>query len=195
MGKIFCLMGKSSSGKDTLYRMLLESGRHNLTNIVPYTTRPIRIGESEGVEYHFVTQQQLEELETSGKVIEKRVYHTCHGDWTYFTADDNQINLSAADYLVIGTVESYCKMQEYFGEDVLVPIYIEVDDGIRLQRALSRELSQKEPKYKEMCRRFLADSEDFSEEKLAEAGISKRFINDSLEETLANIEEYISDIM
>ena len=194
MGKIFCLMGKSSSGKDTIYRMLLDSRRLNLKNIVPYTTRPIRLGEKEGVEYHFVTEEQLRELENAGKVIEKRVYHTCHGDWTYFTADDHQIDLSS-DYLIIGTVESYRKMQEYFGKDVLVPIYMEVDDGIRLQRALTREMGQKEPKYSEMCRRFLADSEDFSDEKLAEAGITKRFTNDSLEETLGNIVEYISDIM
>ncbi len=51
---------------------------------------------------------------------------------------------------------------------------IELDDGIRLQRALNRERTQAEPKYAEMCRRFLADSEDFSQEKIERAGISRR---------------------
>ena len=41
----------------------------------------------------------------------------------------------------------------------MVPLYVEVDDGLRLSRALERERKQTEPKYAEMCRRFLADCE------------------------------------
>ena len=191
MSKIFCLMGKSSSGKDTIYRMLFENPTLNLKSIVPYTTRPIRYGEQEGKEYHFVDEAALLKLESEGKVVEKRVYHTVHGDWTYFTVDDGHIDLEKNDYLLIGTVESFSNIKKYFGKEVVIPIYIEVDDGIRLQRALTREMSQKEPKYAEMCRRFLADAEDFSEERLIEAGIEERFSNDFLEETIINIETYI----
>ena len=72
-----------------------------------------------------------------------------------------------------------------------MPLYIEVDDGERLQRALDRERKQEEPKYEEMCRRFLADSGDFSEEKITEAGIEKRFRNSSLEKCLEEVKEYI----
>lgn len=68
--------------------------------------------------------------------------------------DDKQTDVEHRDYLMIGTVESYRKLKEYYGEAYLVPIYIEVDDGVRLQRALERERSQAEPKYAEMCRRF-----------------------------------------
>ena len=71
------------------------------------------------------------------------------------------------------------------------PIYIEVDDGVRLQRALNRERSQENPKYQELCRRYLADSEDFSEEKIAEAGIEKRFQNDDFEKCLEEITLHI----
>ena len=53
-----------------------------------------------------------------------------------------------------------------------------MEDGNRLERALKRERKQKSPKYEEMCRRFLADQRDFSEEKLLEAGITRRFRND-----------------
>ena len=72
-------------------------------------------------------------------------------------------------------------LRAYFGADLVVPVYIEVEDGERLQRALDRERAEKEPKYRELCRRFLADCEDFSEEKIAGAGIERRFENDSLE--------------
>lgn len=189
MGKIFCVMGKSSSGKDTLYQMLKKELEFD--SIVPYTTRPIREGETDGVEYHFVTEEEVAELEEAGKIIELRAYNTVHGIWKYFTADDAQIDLEHRNYLMIGTVEAYQKLKAYYGEEHLVPIYIEVDDGIRLQRALNREKLQEQPKYAEMCRRFLADEVDFSEEKLAEAGIEKRFVNKTLNETKQELMDYI----
>nr|WP_308626722.1 guanylate kinase [uncultured Eisenbergiella sp.] len=191
MGKIFYLAGKSSSGKDTIYRNLLECGQLQLKKLIPYTTRPIRAGEKNGREYFFTDEAGLEALRQSGKVIEERVYHTFHGPWYYFTVDDGQLDLARQDYLMIGTLESFSAIKRYVGGSNIVPLYIEVDDGERLQRALDRERKQEEPKYEEMCRRFLADSGDFSEEKIAEAGIEKRFRNSSLEECLEEVKEYI----
>lgn len=191
MGKIFCLIGKSSCGKDTLYKRILSDGNLPLKTLVSYTTRPIRSGETNGVEYYFLTEEQLQTLEMEDKIIELRAYHTVHGIWKYFTVNDHQINLSENDYLVIGTLESFQKLQEYFGAEQLVPLYIEVDAGERLQRALTRERLQQEPKYAELCRRFLADESDFSPEKLAHAGITDVFHNDNLEECLTQLISYI----
>ena len=92
---------------------------------------------------------------------------------------------------MIGTLEAYGKLQDYFGSVRLLPVMIELDDGNRLQRALDRERAQEQPKYEEMCRRFLADSQDFAEEKIKAAGITARFQNDDLERCLAEIREYI----
>ncbi len=190
MGKIYYVMGKSSSGKDTIYKKMLE--RHPwFRTIVPYTTRPIREGERDGVEYFFVDEERLREMQESEQVIEVRSYNTRCGIWTYFTADDGQIDLDAHDYLVIGTLVSYRALREYFGEEKLIPVYIEVDDGLRLARAVERERRQAEPKYTELCRRFLADEEDFSEENLSRAGITRRFENRDLDACLEEIEEYI----
>lgn len=189
MGKIFYVMGKSASGKDTIYKRLLEHFPE-LSTVTLYTTRPIRDGEKDGVEYHFTTAGQFEEFCQAGKVIEARTYETVHGPWSYFTVDDGQIDLAGdQDYLMIGTLESYERMQEYFGKEYLVPIYIQVDDGVRLMRALEREMAQKEPKYKELCRRFLADDEDFKEENLARCGIERRYENTELEMCLEEIEK------
>lgn len=190
MGKIYYVMGKSSSGKDTIYKKLLE-WHPGFRTIVPYTTRPIREGERDGVEYFFVDDERLRDMQESGQVIEVRSYNTRCGIWTYFTADDGQIDLDAHDYLVIGTLVSYRALREYFGEEKLIPVYIEVDDGLRLARAVERERRQAEPKYSELCRRFLADEEDFSEENLGRAGITRRFENRELDECLTEIEEYI----
>lgn len=191
MGKIFCLMGKSASGKDTIYKKLLEQEDFPLFAIVPCTTRPMRRGETSGVEYFFYTEAALQELIKANKVIELRSYHTVHGIWNYFTADDGRIDLEHKNYIIIGTLESYVQMQRYFGREKLVPLYISLDDGIRLQRALDRERAQEEPKYTELCRRFLADEQDFSEQKLKEAGIRKTFYNLDLSETTEELLKYI----
>lgn len=191
MGKIYCLLGKSSSGKDTLFKMLLEESGLALKTIVPYTTRPIRVGEQEGVEYHFVTEETQKKLEAEGKIIELRAYDTICGVWKYFTVDDGQIDLATDNYLVIGTLESYVKMRDYFGAERLVPLYVEVEDGERLLRALTRERAQKEPNYAELCRRFLADSVDFSAERLKAAGICRWFENTEKNTTCKELVSYI----
>lgn len=198
-------MGKSSSGKDTIFKELLlrssqnaakadDEGGVGLKTIVPYTTRPIRAGEQEGVEYHFTDEIGFQTMLKSGKVIEQREYHTFHGIWRYFTVDDGQfVPEGRQNYIMIGTLEAYRSMQRYFGPQKVFPILIELDDGVRLQRALNREKNQAQPKYEEMCRRFLADSADFAEGKIKAAGISRRFRNDNLDGCLEEIMKYIQE--
>ena len=193
MGKIICLMGKSSTGKDTIFKRLLQWESLDLKRIVPYTTRPMREGEQEGMEYHFTDEAGFQALKEQGKIIEDRAYNTVHGLWRYFTVADESVDLEKNSYCIIGTLEAYVRIRDYFGEDRVLPVLIELDDGVRLQRALNREKRQENPKYEEMCRRFLADSKDFSEEKIELAGIRKRFYNDTLETCLQAIVAYISE--
>lgn len=192
MGKIVCLMGKSSSGKDTIYKRLLEQDKIKLKEIVTYTTRPIRDGERDGVEYHFTDEAGYQNLLHAGSIIEARVYNTCHGDWRYFTIADKELDLSTQSYIMITTLEGYKKIREFYGKENVIPVMIELDDGIRLQRALDREKVQDSPRYEEMCRRFLADSQDFSQKNLEEAGITRTFNNnEDLEQCIFNIITYL----
>lgn len=184
-------MGKSSSGKDTIYKRLLSDETLSLRKIVTYTTRPIRVGETEGVEYFFIDEDKVSKLSEEGKIVELRAYNTAHGIWKYMTVADEQIDLTKNDYLIIGTPESYLGCVKYFGKQVMVPILVTVDDGARLERALRRERKQEHPKYEEMCRRFLADAKDFSEEKLKEAGIGNSFENVDLDACYSEISNYI----
>lgn len=129
MGKIFYIMGKSSSGKDSIYRQLEADQELGLRRLVIYTTRPIRDGEENGREYFFVDENKLKEFRRNGKLIEARTYQTVYGPWTYFTADDGQVSVGNDSYLGIGTLESFVKLREYYGDDVMRPVYIEVEDG------------------------------------------------------------------
>ena len=191
MGKIFYIMGKSASGKDTIYKELMEK-MPKFHSIVPYTTRPMREGEKDGVEYFFTDREELERQLASGKVIESRTYQTIAGPWTYYTVDDGQFNVADDEScLMIGTLESYEKMCTYFEAGKMVPVYIEVPDGIRLLRAVKREENQKKPNYREVCRRYLADEKDFSEENLERLGVTKRYQNTDME---ICVEEILRDL-
>lgn len=184
---IFYLMGKSASGKDSIYKML-KIKLDMLKEVAIYTTRPIRDNEIDGVEYNFVDIDFLEK--NKDKVIEKRVYHTVFGDWYYATLDDGKIDKND-NYIMIGTLESYMKLRDYYGKEYLYPIYIEVDNETRKSRALAREMKQKKPSLDEMERRFKYDEIDFSEENIKKSDIKKRYENIDLEDC---VEEILNDI-
>ncbi len=198
MGKIFYLIGKSATGKDSLLERLSADPALALSGIVQYTTRPIRGGEEEGREYHFITIPESDALEAAGKIIEMREYQTVHGPWRYMLVDDGGVDLTARDYIAVGTIGSYVKVRDWFGNKNVVPIYIEVETGQRLKRALDRELNHARPKYAEMCRRFLADEQDFDMAHLKEAGLADEdghitncFENDVFEDCLAAVRAFI----
>lgn len=193
MGLIYYIMGKSASGKDTVYRALLKE-RPALRPVVLYTTRPIRETETEGVEYHFVDEETLEGLSRAERVIESRTYQTEYGPWRYATVHSVGMDPALADYLMIGTLESYRSLKAFFGDSAIFPIYLELPPDIRLLRAIKREQGEARPRYDEVCRRFLADEEDFSPEKLAEAGITSRFDNTDFAGCMAQIRRAMGSV-
>lgn len=162
MSKIFVILGKSCTGKDTLLESIIQDESLNVNKIIPYTTRPKRKYEVDGVDYHFVSKGKLDELDKLNKIIETRLYKTDEGDWIYGTpAVDLQLG---KDYIIIGTLESFECIQDYYGANNVIPIYLECSDFVRLIRAISCEKNQDNPNYKEVCRRFLADEDDYTEE-------------------------------
>ena len=174
---IYYLMGKSASGKDTICRALRKA-RPDWKLLIPYTTRPMRSGEREGAEYHFVSERELQRLREAGKILEERSYETEFGIWRYASVDDGRIGRAGGgDYLLIGTLESYRKLRGRFGEGQLFPLYLELPEELRLERARRREEEQEKPSWAEFWRRFSLDEQDFSEEKLREAGIVRRYRN------------------
>ncbi len=201
MGRIFVVMGKTSSGKDTVYKRVLDTltlnqgVQEDVKTVVIYTTRPMRPGETNGVEYFFATEEELQALREQGKVIEERCFHTVHGPWYYFTVNDGQIDLENHSYLMINTLAGFEMIRNYYQEDVVIPIYIEADPKDRLLRYINRESQQKQPNYKEVCRRFLADEEDFAEEELLRLGITRRYFNQNLDKCCQEIENDIRALL
>lgn len=189
MGKIVILMGKSGSGKDTIYAKIVKENPFQLQTITPCTTRPMRDGEMEGREYYFKTLEQMYQMEKTKTIVELRTYQTKLGPWHYFTVAQN-IDLNVHNYITINTLVGYDQFISYYGKENIIPILLQVDDGVRLQRALDREKVQENPKYEEMCRRFLADAEDFSLK-----NIQKRNINsDNIIDNSGTVEETVQKV-
>ena len=157
---IYFVIGPSASGKDYFFKYIAD--KYDLNRIIQHTTRPIRDGEVEGVNYYFVTMDKMNEMDQNHELIERRFYNACFGLCSYGT-HKNSVDLNK-NYVTINTWDGYRKFLEALGQEHVFPIYFELDPGIRLERALAREKTQKEPRYDELCRRFLADSKDFSKE-------------------------------
>lgn len=183
MGKIFLIMGPSSSGKDTIFKKIKKLFPE-LKEITLYTNRPIRENEKDGIDYNFVSLDKLKEMEKNNEILEKREYNTVHGLWVYATAKTN-IDLENNNYIGINTLAGYESLKEYY-QDNIIPIYIYVEDGIRLTRALEREKLEDNPKYAEMCRRYLADNNDFNIDRLLDLEIDKIYDNSKDIETCIN---------
>lgn len=183
---IYVLIGKSCTGKSVIARRLKR--QYMLSPIITYTTRPKRDREVDGEEYHFINEEQLSIYKKNGKVIEERSYctasnlgspfvHSTITQWYYATIDDGELYSQSLHRIIIGTIESYLTLVHHFGSDKVIPIYIYADDDIRMKRMERRESRQKNPNYKEMYRRFLADNKDYSMENICSANLKYRVAN------------------
>lgn len=189
MTNLFYIMGKSATGKDTIYKRIKEQMKIN--TYILYTTRPIREDEKEGVDYHYISNEKMDELMQEGKVLESRTYQTVAGPWTYATIADEQLK-QEGNIITVGTLESYIDIKAYCKDKQgtkLVPIYIAIDEQERRKRAIEREQRQIKPNYEEVERRIKADNIDFSEENLRKCGITEKdtFYNYNLDSCVAQI--------
>ena len=158
--KIINLSGKSASGKDLLYRRLLEKYKE-LKPVITHTTRPMRSKETDGVEYHFIDKRSMNDLIAIGDIFEHRTYFTEEGEWVYGTSLSEIDTDSNNVYIAIVDLDGLQAYREAFGYDKVVSYYIDADDDIRLIRALKREVGFNDKKKDELIRRFFSDDLEF----------------------------------
>lgn len=151
MIKIIALFGPSSSGKDTLAKIL--SKKEGIHEIISCTTRPKRDYEQEGIDYNFIDEEEFAKKVLNGSMLEATSFH----NWFYGTPiealDENKINVGVFN---IQGIECLLKDDRLD----IIPIYIACEDKLRLQRSLDREIN---PDCEEICRRFLTDKKDFED--------------------------------
>lgn len=86
-GKIFVLSAPSGSGKTTLVYELKKQFPQ-LIESISYTTRPIRTGERDDIDYHFVSINRFNELKNNGAFVEwAKVHNNMYGTSSEFIDD------------------------------------------------------------------------------------------------------------
>ena len=139
--KIFALLGYSSVGKDTILKQVLKD-MDDVKPIISKTTRPMRKGETGGVEYYFIDDTEFFRRGTD--FVEQRIYHTKvkengvekDATWRYGI---ERMELEKDDYLIV-IVDSvgYKELKNYVGNNKIVPIFISAPQEELKARALAR---------------------------------------------------------
>lgn len=123
------IMGESASGKTTLANMFVEK-HPDYHKVVTYTTRPMREGEVDGVDYHFITDEKFNQLVQDGFFIEYAKYR----DWQYGTAKSDCTNNKKA--LAVLTPAGMRKLKRI--DENVISVYLYVDRHTRLLSNLFR---------------------------------------------------------
>lgn len=150
--KIIAICGKSAVGKDTLQKYLTEKFSDKTHSIISCTTRPRREGESEDA-YHFMSYEAFTNEVLTKHMLEASMFNKWFYGTRYQDLDPKKVNVGVFNLQGIENLKSSSEI------DCKV-VYVSCTDKTRLLRALNRETH---PNCKEICRRFMADEDDFAE--------------------------------
>ena len=165
MSKVFLVIGKSFSGKDTFLSYILESEvfceRNNLYPLVRYTTRSIRPNEVEGVDYHFINDKYYKKNFKDNPKAVVTSFKSEFGHLHYITDFSNLDE--DKNYILVGDPESIQPFKEILGDDLCV-IFLLPPDWVLFERFSNRDDNAKysDKKYQEIQRRYVDDLIKFS---------------------------------
>lgn len=156
---LFSIFGPSCSGKDTIANELFQE--KDIKKLLQHTTRPMRPGETEGVEYYFHNNHT-----DAKEPFCLKSFEVANGEtWYYWFELDDAINAieSRDKYITITDVDGTLKLLEKGAYAIRINVPIE----IRIKRYYERESLKTNPDFKEAMRRIIADIEDFDEREIA----------------------------
>ena len=188
--KIFALLGYMGVGKDTILKQVLKD-MDDVKPIISTTTRPMRKGEIEGVEYYFIDDTEFFRRGTD--FVEQRIYHTKvkengvekDATWRYGI---ERAELEKDDYLIV-IVDSvgYKELKNYVGNNKIVPIFISAPQEELKARALARGDLEAE-----VDRRLKDDYERFMDFRVRTVYHEVKNTNGRLEEAIKEVEGIIT---
>lgn len=181
MYKIICLLGKAGSGKDTILKHIIQKNS-NFYEIISCTTRPPRETEIDGVNYHFLSEEDFLRQISNNEMIEYTEFRKWYYGTSFNNLDENKINIGVYNISGLKLLLKNKNVQ-------VLPIYIDCSDKERLLRQLNRE---KNPDVKEIIRRYGTDEKDFEEiEKLVSIKVNNDGpINDTIIDIMTNISSW-----
>ena len=149
---MLAILGVTASGKDTIVQKLINE--YGYKHIVAYTTRPMRRGEKQGINYHFISEKDFLDKVNSGFFAEYRKYETVHGIWYYGTSAND---MDSPDFKTVAilTPSSYLEIKKNLNN--VFGVYMYCSDETRMER-----LKKRGDNLREIQRRLDEDKKDFS---------------------------------
>ena len=130
---IVMIVGKTSSGKDTIMRYIKEN--YGFLDVCSYATRPMRNNETDGVEHHFVSKEKLHEImETKDIVAYTKFPITEHEYCSTWDDLKGEFNTYIINPDGIRWFEENVDIEELYHYS----IYVDLDEETIISRALAR---------------------------------------------------------
>ena len=159
--KLILLIGCMASGKDTILKEMINEGYAE--PVISYTSRPMRKGEKDGIEYHFVSAEEMLKMKENNEFIEFKSYKAANNEKWYYGVNKNSLEKGLSkNYILIVDITGMRQIKEYFKDDKdmeITTIFLDVDKETRRKRAIMRDDMTLE-KVKEIERRLEADDKE-----------------------------------
>ena len=176
--KIIVLFGESGAGKDTIQTRMSLLFPQVLNPIISCTTRPKRDYEVNGIDYHFLSENEIKEMISNGSMLEYAIFNNWYYGTGLISLDPNKINIGVFNLQGLQSLISRNDVE-------LFPVYVHACGKTRLLRNLTRENN---PDCREICRRYLADEKEFYSAYDIIWGNDKSFTERFLETTITRFE-------
>lgn len=147
---IYAIVGNTLSGKSTLVRDLVTST--GIKQVVTYTTRPMRKGERDGVDYHFISSEEMD----NGNYFGRRDFHTVYREEPYSYAMSKDDMLPFGDAIIILDPQGVRAVKDEIGHSNVTTVYIDAPIDLLIERGKHRGDSEEE-----VQRRLHADKDLF----------------------------------
>lgn len=128
--KLITIIGPSGAGKDTVALMLSAILGYDV--LCSYTTRPMREGEVDGKEHHFVKKCDVQKSEM--------LAYTRYGNYEYWT-EKKQIN-GTAIYVI--DEKGLMELMERFPKVKIISVYVSAKPETLKKRCISEERTDRD---------------------------------------------------
>ena len=139
--KLFCILGKSASGKTTILNEVLS--KLDIPVLISQTTRPPRDNEIDGVDYKFVTMNTFDNDYKNEDILEYDCFRldSIRQTWVYYTKKSDLLLPNTSQIKIVSPTGLAQLMSNKELRDNIVSIYIDCPDRLRQKRYLTRSLS------------------------------------------------------